>query len=53
MDIVDRTELLDGMCDTNEEKDKLGIRRCYLLVLQNPFENSTIVGSERGSDSAK
>ena len=38
MGIVDRIELLDGLCETNEGKDKLDIRRCYLVDLQNPFE---------------
>ena len=38
MDIVDQTELFDGLCDTNEEKDNQDWRRCYLIDLQNPFE---------------
>ena len=38
MGIVDRIELLDGLCETDEGKGKLDIRRCYLVDLQNPFE---------------
>ena len=38
MDIVYQIELLDGMCETNEEKDSQYIRRCCLVDLQNPFE---------------
>ena len=38
MGIVDRIELFEGLCQTNEEKDKLDIRRCYLVDLPNPFE---------------
>ena len=38
MDIVDRIELFDGLCDTDEEKDSQDLRRCYLVGLQNPFE---------------
>ena len=38
MGIVDRIELFDGLCETNEGKDKLDIHRCYLVDLQNPFE---------------
>ena len=37
MNIVDRTELLDGLRDTNEEKDNQDLRRCYPVDLQNPF----------------
>ena len=47
MDIVDRIELLDGLCETNEEKDKLDIRRCYLVDLQNPFERFDDCGFRR------
>ena len=37
MDIVDRIELLDGMSETNEEKDNHNLRICYLVDLLNPF----------------
>ena len=47
MDIVDRIELLDGLCESNEEKVKLDIRRCCLVDLQNPFERFDDCGVRR------
>ena len=35
MDIVDQTELFDGLCDTNEENDIQDLRIYYLVDLRN------------------
>ena len=53
VDAVDRIEILEGMRKTNKERGDNDMRRCLLFDLQNPFENSTIVGSKGGQDSAK